>query len=61
MCGLKLYFFKKRNINGQCVYEKTLGSITATIHVNKTAINDNLKDTRIALMKTDNNVFHQRG
>lgn len=47
--GLKQYSSKKeRNINGQCVY----------IHVNKTAINDNLKDTRIALMKkTDTNVF----
>lgn len=48
---MKLHFFKKRNINGWCVYEKTLGSITATTHVNKTAINDNLKDVRKALMK----------
>lgn len=64
MWGLKLYFCKKkkRNTNGQCVYEKTLGSITATTHVNKMATNENLKDTRIALMKkTDTHVFHQRG
>lgn len=60
--GFEAIFLQKGNADGQCVYRKMLGSIIVTSNANHTTINDNLEDTRIALIKkTDTKMFHQRG